>query len=559
MIRKLRNIAALSTSGAVLGLTLLASAVPGQGQAASAEIGASATPALGTPSALRRLSESQYKRSVADIFGADIDVPGRFEPRLRQDGLLATGDAEISVSSAGLEQYALRAREIAAQVFTEGTRARFLGCDAAGATFDEPCAREFYADYGRRLYRRPLDSAELASVLSLARSATSASGSFSKGLAMGLERLLVSPNFVFRIERTKGIGGQLDAYSFASRLSFLLWDAPPDAELLGAAETGALDSEAGIAAQVERMIASDRFAEGTRAFFSDMFAYDKFDGLTKDQKIYPKYTSQLAEDAKEQALRTIVDLLVTRGGDYRDLFTTRQTFMNRNLGALYRVPVSASAIDGWVPHEFDEQSRRAGILSLAAFLMLDPTHEGRSSPTIRGMTAREAFLCQPVPPPPPNVDFAIVQDTSDPNFKTARQRLRAHSEDPVCAGCHKITDPIGLSMENYDAVGAWRTHENGALIDVTGEFEGHAFDGLLDLATRFRESPAVPACAVQRVVEYGTGRAIDDTDGAVIETMGEGFAADGYSFPALMRRVALSPMLRSAGPGQLALNIEGSR
>lgn len=546
----------MAGAAATLALAVSLGAMPDSGHAASD--GGSIT-TLGAPSAMRRLSEHQYKHAIADIFGADVTVPGRFEPRLRQDGLLATGDSAVSVSSSGFEQYALRSREVAAQVLAEDRRERYFACDLSGDRFDEGCANAFFTEYGRRLYRRPLGDDEMASVLGLVKSATGTSGSFAKGMTMGLERLLVSPNFVFRIERTTGSGGRLDAWSFASRLSFLLWDAPPDDALLDAAASGELDSEAGVIAQVDRMIASDRFPVGTRAFLSDMFAYDQFDGLTKDQKIYPKYSSQLAEDAREQALRTIVDLLVTRDGDYRDLFTTRRTFMNRNLGALYRVPVSAGAIDGWVPHEFDEASRRKGMLSLAAFLMLDPTHEGRSSPTMRGKNVREAFLCQPVPPPPPNVNFSIVQDTGDPDFKTARQRLRAHSEDPSCAGCHRITDPIGLSMENYDAVGAWRTHENGALIDVTGEFEGQAYDGLMDLAARFRESPAVPACAVQRVVEYATGRATGDGDAATLDALGEGFAADGYSFPALMRRVALSPLLRSVGRGQMAHNTYRSR
>ena len=104
--------------------------------------------------------------------------------------------------------------------------------------------------------------------------------------------------------------------------------------------------------------------------------------------------------------------------------------------------------------------------------MLDPTHEGRSSPTIRGKSVRELLLCQKVPLPPPNVDFSAVQNTGDLIHKTARERLTIHQENPVCAGCHKITDPIGLSMENYDAIGAFRTHENGAPIDASGDFEG---------------------------------------------------------------------------------------
>jgi len=291
-----------------------------------------------------------------------------------------------------------------------------------------------------------------------------------------------------------------------------------------------------------------------RAFFSDMFAYDQFDALTKEQSIYPKFTSQLARDAEEQTLRTIVELLVAERGDYRDLFTTRRTFMNRNLGSLYRVPVSEAGVDGWVPYSFPEDQPRAGILSLAAFLMLDPTHEGRSSPTIRGKTVRELFLCQPVPPPPPNVNFALLQDTSDPNFRTARQRLAKHRSDPVCAGCHAITDPIGLSMENYDAIGAYRTQENGAAIDASGSFEGQDYHNLVEFGAVLRDNPATTDCIVQRVLEYATGRPADNDDWTWMAQAMPGFAGDGYAIPALLRRVATSDAFRRAGPALAASN-----
>ena len=152
--------------------------------------------------------------------------------------------------------------------------------------------------------------------------------------------------------------------------------------------------------------------------------------------------------------------------------------MNRALASLYRVPLEEQAgLDGWVRYTFAEDDPRGGILTLAGFLMLDPTHEGRSSPTIRGKSVREFFLCQKVPLPPPNVDFSAVQNTGDLVHKTARERLSIHQENPACAGCHKITDPIGLSMENYDAIGAFRTHENGAPIDASGVFEGKRICG----------------------------------------------------------------------------------
>jgi hypothetical protein len=514
----------------------------------------------GGPATLRRLSAAQYVASIHDVFGEGVKVGGRFDPELRAGGLLAIGDGKVAVSTSGLEQYELRGREISAQVLDGDLRKAVLPCAPAGAkTFDRSCAIGFFTKYGRLLYRRPLSAAELTRFVDLAAAATKQTGSFDKGMQAGLSRLLSSPNFVFRVERTEADpvapGRQrLDAYSLATRISFLLWNAPPDAELLDAAAKGTLGTQAGLSAQVDRLIASPRFVNGVRAFFSDMLAYDQFDGLAKDQSIYAKYTSQLAKDAKEQMLRTIVDLLVTNHSDYRDLFTTRKTFINRSLGALYRVPVSGNAVDGWVPYTFGPDEPRAGILTFAAFLMLDPTHEGRSSPTIRGKSVREQLLCQPVPMPPPNVNFSLVQNTTDPAHKTARDRLSIHRENPVCAGCHAITDPIGLSMENYDAIGQYREAENGAPIDASGTFEGHDYHDVIALEHVLHDSDAAPSCLVQRAFEYGVGRQVADGEGPWLEYAARRFAQNKYALPDLMRRIATSQAFRavSAAPGRLA-------
>jgi Protein of unknown function (DUF1592)/Protein of unknown function (DUF1588)/Protein of unknown function (DUF1595)/Protein of unknown function (DUF1585) len=533
----------------------------------------------GGPAEFRRLDEVQYARSIEDIFGAGIKIPGRFEPPLRYGGLLAIGDSQVAVTPSGLEQTELRAREISAQVLgignksedksgeksgdksqdktqdksqdksqdkAEDKRKSVLSCTPQSpAAFDQSCAGQFIGKYGRLLFRRPLSEAEMAETLSVARTGTEQTGDFYKGLQAGLARLLVSPNFIFRVERSepdpdrKG-ALRLDAYSLASRISFLLWDAPPDTELLDAAESGALRQKGGLESQVDRLIASPRFEQGVRSFFSDMLGYDQFDGLVKDQSLFPKFTTQLTKDVEEQSLRTIVDLLVTEKGDYRDLFTIRTTFLNRALGSLYKVPVDQAAFDGWVPYTFGPDQHRAGLLTLAAFLMLDPTHEGRSSPTIRGKSVRELLLCQEVPAPPPNVNFNLVQDTHNPLYKTARERLSAHRNDPTCAACHAIMDPLGLSMENYDPIANYRTEENGAPIDASGTFDGKAYKDLIGFEKILHDSPSVPQCAAQRVFEYGVGRSVAAGDQRWLEYLDRRFAGAGYTFPALMRDIATS-------------------
>jgi hypothetical protein len=500
---------------------------------------------MGGMATFRRLSEEQYKRSIENIFGSDIKVPGQFDPPLRDEGLLAIGDSKAIVSPSGFEQYQVRAWAIAVQVLVEGHRGKVLVCTPRSPdAFDRACAMAFFGKYGRMLYRRPLSAAEMSSLLRLASAASAESHSFYKGLEIGLSRLLVSPNFIFRIERTEPDperpgARRLDDYALATRISFLLWNAPPDDELLDEASKGHLRDRTSLQSQVDRLIDSPRFAEGVRSFFSDMFAYDQFDGLSKDQSIYPKFTTRLAKDAKEQVLRTIVDLLVTNKGDYRDLFTTKKTFLNRNLGSLYKVLLDDDAVAGWSPYTFGPEDPRAGILTFAAFLMLDPTHEGKTSPTIRGKSTRELLLCQKIPAPPGNVDFSKFNDPKNPNA-TVRERLTAHRENPTCAGCHGIIDPLGLSMENYDGIGSYRMQENGAAIDASGTFEGKHYTNLLELEKLLHDSSAVSNCVVERSFEYGVGRPVAAGEREWLKHMDQRFADEHYVFSSLMRDIALS-------------------
>jgi hypothetical protein len=207
-----------------------------------------------------------------------------------------------------------------------------------------------------------------------------------------------------------------------------------------------------------------------------------------------------------------------------------------------------------MPYTFGSSDPHAGILTLAAFLMLDPTHEGRSSPTIRGKTVRELLLCQKIPPPPGNVDFKLVQDTHNLLYRTARDRLTAHRDNPACAGCHSITDPIGLAIENYDAIGQYRTQENDAVIDASGSFEHKPYKDVVALEKILHDSPATTNCVAKRLYEYGVGRPVVPAEKQWLEYLGEHFAADQYKFPALMRTVATSKAFRAISPDTLASN-----
>jgi hypothetical protein len=507
----------------------------------------------------RRLTPEQYKTIIADVFGRDIKIGGRFDPGARVDGLLEVGAGQISVSPAGMEQYDSMARSIADQVADERHRDILIHCKPKSVREpDDACAQQFLGEVGQLLYRRPLTAAELKLQVAAANEATNIEQDFYTGLALSLAGMLSQPQFLFRQETlepdpTRSGEFRLDAYSRASRLSFFLWNSGPDRKLLTAAANGGLDTQNGLSRQVERMAASPRLEASVRAFFSDMFQFNKFESLIKDTEIYPKYSSRVAQDAREQTLKTVVDVLLTRRGDYRDIFTTKKTFLTKALASVYQVPFSMpvpnGSPDAWRPYNFAPQDPRAGILTQVAFVSLH-SHPGRSSPTLRGKALREVMLCQKVPSPPGDVDFTLLQNTSNQEYKTVRARLTAHSTQPVCAGCHKITDPIGLALENFNGAGGWQTLENGAKIDVSGALDGVELDGGTGLGQAVHDNSAATSCLVNRLAAYALGRTPKKREAFWVGSLGQVFADNGYILPVLMQKIANSPELYRAATSE---------
>ncbi|WP_373078192.1 DUF1592 domain-containing protein [Zhongshania sp.] len=501
---------------------------------------------------LRRLTQEQYRQTIADIFGDDIEISARLEPDPRREGLIAIGTAQASVSASGFEQYDAAARQIAEQVTDLAHRELLIGCKPVNTqAADDRCARTFFSRAGRFLYRRALNEAELERFVGIARKGAKVGKDFYWGLSLSLSAMLETAPFLFRVERAtwQGDGYRLDDYSTASRISFLIWNAPPDEALLSAAENGSLRTDNGLHREIDRLLASPRYEKGVRAFFNDMLALDDLLALQKDPTIYPRYSAKLASDAREQTLRTIVDTLLRRDQDYRAVFTTRHTFFSRALGFLYSEPVTSPS--GWEARELAAGDPRAGILAQPAFLMAH-SHPGRSSPTLRGKALRELILCQSVPAPPPNVDFALVQNVSDPNFATARQRLTAHNTEPMCVACHKLMDPLGLPLESFDGAAGMRMTENGAEIDLSGSLHNQSFIGAAGLGATLAKDGAAASCLINRLYSYGAGRAPEQQDSERIDAIYEQYAERGFNLTKLLRTIALSREFYSPPPVEIS-------
>jgi hypothetical protein len=303
------------------------------------------------------------------------------------------------------------------------------------------------------------------------------------------------------------------------------------------------------------MLSSPKLETALRSIFSDLYDFKQFDdGLVrKDSALFPAYSQPMVEEAKEQTLRTIVAHLAANG-DYRELFTTRESFLTRRLGVVYQVPVPTPS--GWEPYLFSEDAGRAGLLSHISFNALH-SHPGRSSATLRGKFVREVLLCQTVPAPPADIDFSIVENTMG-ELRTARERLEAHVENDACAGCHTLMDPIGLALESFDAVGMERLQENGVTIDTSGQLDGVPYADAAGLGQALSEHPNLGPCLVRNLYRYSLGRSVAAGEEALLEHLNMRFADEGFQVTELLREVVMSDGFRFTS-GARALEDSGDQ
>jgi hypothetical protein len=509
------------------------------------------TSATGGPVAMRRLTAMQYTNAIEDSFGSAVEVAGRFEPGSRRDGLNALGASLVAVTPSGFEQYEAMARNIASQATSVELRDNILPCQPeAPDAADDACTEQLVRKFGRALLRRPLNEEDIQSRVNAAAQVATERQDFYAGLQLALTSLMVAPEFLFRVEVAEPAPLpeqpnrlMLSNLSLASKLSYFLWNRGPDEALLAAAERGELTNPEALAMQVDRMLASEYLADGLRAFFEDVFIFDLFDDLNKDITQYPMFSSVVAADAREQTLRFIIDQLVTQQADYRSLYTAREIPMTRSLGPIYGVPVRS--VEGWETATLPANQSRAGLLSQASFAMLF-SHPGRSSPTLRGVFMREALLCQTIPEAPADVDFTqFVQDVAAVH-KTARDRLEVHSTQASCRKCHVLTDPIGLGLETFDGIGRYRTAENDAPIDSSGDFDGATFANAAELGQAFADNPLVSACLVQNLYRYAAGRKQTNGERPLLRHLENAFSEGGHQVPGLMRDIATSEAFRTA-------------
>jgi hypothetical protein len=422
------------------------------------------------------------------------------------------------------------------------SRERVFVCQPATTAEQRPCATEILSMLARRAYRRPVTESDLDGLLEFYDEGSR--DGFENGIELALRAMLASPKFVFRAERdpvgvAPGEAYALDDFAIASRLSFFLWSSIPDDELLGVAEQGRLNEPAVLEAQVERMLADPRAQALVTNFAGQWLHVRNVRSATPDKNDFPNFDDTLRQ-AFERELDLFLGSVILGGGTVLDLLTADHTFVNERLALHYGMPYiygshfrRVSGID----------ETRRGLLGKGGILLVT-SHADRTSPVVRGKWILDNLVNSPPPPPPPEVPPLPETDGAQP--ATMRERMVQHRANPVCASCHNAMDPLGLALENFDAVGAWRTHDQGKLVDASGQLgDGTMLDGAAGLRDALLKRPDVLAhTAAEKLLTYALGRVLEPGDMPTVRAIVRDAKADGYRFDALIAGVVSSEPFR---------------
>jgi hypothetical protein len=450
----------------------------------------------------------------------------------------------------------LRAVEISGPYEAAGagetaSRERIFSCrpgDQAAAAEAEACAARILSTLARRAYRRPVTDDDVAPLLGFYRDG--AEQGFDAGVQLALKRLLVSPEFLFRVEQDPEGAAPGSVYTvsdltLASRLSFFLWSSIPDDELLAVAERGELRNPAILERQVRRMLADERATAFTENFAGQWLYLRNLDAVVPVQSVFPDFDDTLRQSLKRET-ELFFGSIVQEDRSALDLLRADYTFVNERVARLYGLPNIKG--NHFRRVTLPEDSPRRGLLGHGSILTVT-SYPHRTSPVVRGKWILENLLGVPPPPPPP--DVPELEDSSEGETLTMRERLAKHRANPSCATCHNLMDPLGFALENYSAVGVWRTiDETGAPIDAAGTMpDGTSFASVADFRAALENSELFVMTLTEKLLTYGLGRGVEAYDQPAVRAIARGAAEHDYRFSALITGVVQSPpfQLRRAG------------
>jgi hypothetical protein len=421
------------------------------------------------------------------------------------------------------------------------SRRRIFTCHPTAAS-EAGCAKQILSTLARRAYRRPVTDTDVQELMPF-YSAGRAEANFDRGIQKALERLLVSPQFLFRIERVPGGMSAGRTYrisdlELASRLSFFLWSSIPDDELLNAAAAGRLADPTLLEQQVRRMLADPRADSLVTNFAAQWLYLRDLDAKVPDEVLFQNFDETL-RDAMREETELFVSSVFRGNRSITELLTANYTFLNERLAKHYGIPQIRGSHFRRV--ELPAGSVRGGLLGQGSVLTIT-SYATRTSPVLRGKWVLENLLASPPPPPPADVPALKTEGAEPGHVLTMREAMTAHRANPACASCHARMDPIGFSMENFDAIGRWRDTDAGAPLDVSGVFpEGTTFNGVTGLKRELvrHPEPFIQAVA-ERLLMYGLSRNLQYYDAPAVRQMLRDAAPQKHTFASLVLGVVKS-------------------
>ena len=426
------------------------------------------------------------------------------------------------------------------------SRRKIFTCHPTAAAEERPCAESILAKLATQAYRRPVTEENMADLINFYDEA-SAKGGFETGVRMGVQAILISPEFLFRLERMPdgvrpGHVYRMSDVDLATRLSFFLWASAPDEELLEVAAGGGLSDPTILEQQVERMLADPRSETLATSFAHQWLRLQDVGKVWPERFLYPDFSQQLAE-AMVRETELLFQYLVQEDRSLLEFFDADYTFLNERLAGHYQ-------IDGVSGDEFRRvqypNDRRRGILGHGSVLLLT-SMSIRTSPVLRGKWVMEVLMGAPPPPPPPNVPaFEASPDAGGGRRLTTRERMEAHSAAPVCNSCHRFMDPIGLALDNFDVVGQWRIRENMAALDTRGVFyDGSPITMPSELTQVLLKRP-IPLVRnfTEQLLSYAIGRPVEYFDQPTIRAIARAAEANDYKTSSLIMGIVKSDVFQ---------------
>ncbi|HEY4364031.1 MAG TPA: DUF1592 domain-containing protein [Bryobacteraceae bacterium] len=455
--------------------------------------------------------------------------------RTTVDGLDITGDPSV-------DRVTIEGPFHPTGVSETPARHRIFVCKPANASDELPCARKILSGLARTAFRRPVSDTDLETLLSFYQRRRNQKGDFDAGIESALQFILASPEFLFRMETdpagvAPGANYRVDDLALASRLSFFLWSSIPDEQLLTLATQKKLHEPAVIDQQIKRMLADPKSDALISNFAEQWLFLRNLKSSSPNLDAYPDFDDNLRQ-AMKQETELFFGSIMREDRNVMDLLTADYTFLNERLARHYGIPGVYGSQFRRV--HLDDENRR-GLLGQGSVLTVT-SYPARTSPVQRGKWILTNILGVPPTPPPPNVPD-LKENAEGAKVLSVRERMEMHRADSVCAGCHKVMDPVGFALENFDGVGHWRTKDDGATIDPSGTlFDGSKIDGPVALRKMLASRPDVfVGVMTEKLMTYALGRGLEPYDMPSVRKIVADSKTRGYKFSSLVSGVISSP------------------